>query len=150
VQYADYSLSKFFECAKKQDWYPNTLFILTADHTGPELKKDADFVSRYRIPLILYGVGPGMGWIKKLNTNQPAQHIDILPTILDVLNIEQDKNNYLSRSLLRDGPPKVVALYSDGHYDLVGDVKNKDQQLKAVQQYFSEGLYNNRLYYPLK
>ncbi len=147
IQYTDYSLEKFFECVRSKEWFQNTLFVLTADHTGPELDKNADFVSRYRVPFILYG--KDMPWLKKLNTAQPAQQIDILPTILDVLNIEQKNVNYLSRSVLRDGP-KVVALYSDGHYGLVGDVKNEEQQLKAVQQYFSEGLYDNRLYYPVK
>jgi phosphoglycerol transferase MdoB-like AlkP superfamily enzyme len=147
VRYSDYALEKFFDCAKTKDWFQNTLFILTADHTGPELKKDADFVSRYKVPLIFYG--PQLPWIKKLNTEQPAQQIDILPSILDILDIEQKNVNYLSRSLLREGP-KVMALYSDGHYELVGDVKDKDLQLKAVQQYFSEGLYDNRLYYPVK
>ena len=32
IGYADYSLSEFFNAAKKTDWYTNTLFILTADH----------------------------------------------------------------------------------------------------------------------
>lgn len=147
VRYTDYSLEKFFECAKTKDWYENTLFILTADHTGPELAKGAGFVERYEIPFVMYG--PGMSWLKKLNTSQPAQQIDILPTILDVLNFEQKNVNHLARSVLRSGP-KVVALYSDGQYELVGDVKDREHQLKAVQQYFSEGLYDNRLYYPVK
>ncbi|MCC2678985.1 MAG: putative sulfatase [Pseudobdellovibrio sp.] len=147
IQYTDYSLEKFFECARTKEWYGNTLFILTADHTGPEYDKTGGFVSRYRVPFVMYG--PGLSWLKKLNTNQPVQQIDVLPTILDVLNIEQKNVNHLARSVLREGP-KVIALYSDGHYELVGDVKNREQQLKAVQQYFSEGLYDNRLYYPAK
>lgn len=147
VKYSDYSLEQFMKCAEQQPWFKNTLFVLTADHTGPELKPNTEFTKRYEIPIILYG--PSLPWLKKLNPDQYAQHIDVLPTLLDILNIEQKNVNYLSRSLLRSGP-KIIPLYSDGTYELVGDVKNREEQLKAVQQYFSQGLYDNRLYYPTK
>lgn len=147
IQYVDYSLQHFMKCAEKQAWYNNTLFIFTADHTGPFLHEDASFESRYQVPLLFYG--PKLEWLKKIDTNQYAQHIDILPTILDILNIEYKNQNYLSRSLLRTGP-KIIALYADRQYQLVGDVVDQDKQLKAIQQYFSEGLYDNRLYYPAK
>lgn len=147
VRYADFALQQFMECAEKQSWYKETLFIFTADHTGPFLHESATFENRYQIPIILFG--PHIDWLKNINTQQYAQHIDILPTILDILNIEHKNQNYLARSLLRSGP-KLIALYADRHYQLVGHVKDQDQQLKAVQQYFSEGLYDNRLYYPVK
>ncbi len=147
VRYADHALEQFFKCAQEKPWVKDTLFILTGDHTGPELKPNTEFKDRYRVPILFYG--PGFDWLKKMNINQYAQQIDILPTLLDILSIKQKNVNYLSRSLLRSGP-KIIPLFSDGHYELVGDVKNQDQQIKAVQQYFSQGLYDNRLYYPLK
>lgn len=147
IRYTDFSLEQFMKCAEKETWYNNTLFIFTADHTGPFLNADSTFESRYQIPLVFFS--PNKQGLKNIDTNQYAQHIDILPTILDILNIEYKNQNYLSRSLLRAGP-KVIALYADRHYQLVGDIKNEDKQLKAIQQYFSEGLYDNRLYYPAK
>ncbi len=145
IRYADFALERFLNCAEKQPWFENTIFIFTADHTGPPLDDNASFESRYQIPIVLYS--PRKEIIRQLSTEQYAQHIDLLPTILDVLGLENKNHNYLARSLLRKGP-KVVALYADGNYQLVGDVKNEEQQLKAIQQYFSEGLYDNRLYYP--
>lgn len=147
IQYTDYSLAQFMKCAEQQSWYQNTLFIFTADHTGPSLSADADFESRYQVPLVLFS--PQKELLKNIDASQYAQHIDVLPTILDILKIEHKNQNYLSRSLLRNGP-KVIALYADRQYQLVGDVKDQDNQLKAIQQYFSEGLYDNRLYYPAK
>jgi phosphoglycerol transferase MdoB-like AlkP superfamily enzyme len=147
IQYTDFSVEKFMNCAQQKEWFKNTIFIFTADHTGPELTTNSGFVSRHKVPLFIYA--PQFDWIKKINTSQPAQQIDILPTLLDVLSVEQKNINYLSRSLLRDGP-KLIALYSDGHYELVGDVTDREKQLKAAQQYFSQGLYDNRLYYPTK
>ena len=78
-----------------------------------------------------------------------AQHIDVLPTLLETLEIPLKNKNYLARSLWQPGP-KVVALYTDGQYQLVGDIQDEKEQLKAIQQYFSEGLFDNRLYYPTK
>lgn len=147
IQYADFSLKNFFECAQKQSWYNNTIFILTADHTGPGLSSNADFLSRYKVPIVIFS--PKKAGLEKLDTDQFAQHIDLFPTILDLLKIEIKNRNYLARSLLRPGP-KLIALYSDGQYQLTGNVKNPELQLKAVQQYFSEGMYDNRLYYPTK
>lgn len=147
IRYTDFALEQFMKCAEKQSWYENTIFIVTADHTGPPLEDNASFESRYKIPIVLYS--PQKKILADLNTQQYAQHIDLLPTILDVLGLENKNHNYLARSLLRQGP-KVIALYADGTYQLVGDVKNEEKQLKAIQQYFSEGLYDNRLYYPAR
>src|SRR5690554_7662429 len=36
VAYADMSLRMFFDVAKKQPWYENTVFIICADHTRSE------------------------------------------------------------------------------------------------------------------
>lgn len=147
IRYTDHALQKFMECAQKQAWYAKTLFVFTADHTGPELNTGADFISRYRVPLVLYRAGDPR--LARISEDQYAQHIDVLPTLLDYLGLEQKNQNYLARSLLRSGP-KIIAFYSDGHYELTGQVSDKEKQLKAIQQYFSEGLYDNRLYYPSK
>ena len=147
IQYSDYSLEQFMKCAETKPWYRNTLFIFTADHTGPALKAGADFKSRYEVPLVFFY--PDRSVLKDVDSTQYAQHIDLLPTLLDMLQIENKNKNYLARSLLRLGP-KFIALYSDSKYELVGDVKDEPAQLKAVQQYFSEGMYDNRLYYPSK
>ena len=147
VKYSDTALKKFMECAQSKPWFKNTLFVFTADHAGPELKPNTDFVSRFSVPIVFYG--PNLSWLKDIDAKQPAQHIDLLPTFLDILGVEQKNYNYLARSLLRSGD-KMVALFSDGRYELVGDVKDRETRLKAVRQYFSQGMYDNRLYYPVK
>jgi phosphoglycerol transferase MdoB-like AlkP superfamily enzyme len=147
IQYADYALEQFMKCAEKQSWYHDTLFILTADHAGPPLMANADFESRFKVPLLFYH--PNAEVMKAMQTDQFAQQIDILPTLLDTLGIQHKNRNYLARSLWQTGP-KVIALYADGKYQLTGEIQKSQEQLQAVQQYFSEGLYDNRLYYPGK
>ena len=146
IYYADQALENFFSCAKSQSWFSNTLFVITADHTGPSLETTANFKSKFEIPILFYTANRKK--IDGLDSHQPAQQIDILPTLLESLNIEQKTVSYLSRSLWHPGP-KVIPLYSDGVYDLAGNISDAENQLKAIRQYFSEGLFDNRLYYPV-
>ncbi len=88
LNYADYALRKFFEIAKKEPWYNNTLFVLVADHTPAT--NDPEFAGKnniYRIPIAFYH--PKNEKIKK-KENVIFQQIDILPTILDYLNINTE------------------------------------------------------------
>ncbi len=147
IQYTDYAIEQFMACAEKQAWYHDTLFVFTADHTGSELSINSDFESRFKVPLVFFH--PNADVLKTLKPDYFVQHIDVLPTLLETLGISQKNVNYLARSLWKSGP-KVIALYADGKYQLVGEVQKHEEQLKAIQQYFSEGLYDNRLYYPSK
>ena len=144
VQYTDYALQQFMACAEQQAWFQNTLFIITADHTGPALHPNTATAERYRIPIILYG--PHLSGLNQLDTGQYAQQIDLVPSLLDSLQIRLPGVNYLARSLFREGN-KLIALYDDGEMMLVGYVTDAEQQLKAVQHYFSDGLYHQRLYH---
>lgn len=89
IRYTDYSLGRFFETAKKQPWYDNTIFVLTADHassktTHPEYKSEA---GDNHVPIVIFdpsgemprGVMPGM-----------MQQLDILPTVLGWLGYDRD------------------------------------------------------------
>ncbi len=146
VHYTDQSLQNFMACAAQKAWYKNTLFIITADHAGPQLNVGADFQNRFRIPILFFMSDKDR--LQTLDSNQVAQQIDLLPTILDTVGIEQKSKNLLARSLWKPGP-KAVALYADGIYDMSGDIRDKQLQLNAVKQYFSQGLFDNKLYYPV-
>ncbi len=131
-------------CAEKQNWYKSTLFIITADHTGPELDIRSGFASKYRVPLIMFNSQLNLN--EYLNRNYLVQHIDIVPTLADLLGVELTEKNYLAQSLLRPSE-KTIVLYSDSKYELLGSIKNEKEQLKAAEQYFSEAMYKNKLYY---
>lgn len=54
--YTDYALGKYFEDAKKQSWYNNTLFILVADHSHVSHHKNPLQTFEYhRIPMLWFG-----------------------------------------------------------------------------------------------
>jgi len=144
--YFDFALKNYFECAKKQTWFNRTVFVIVADHAGPSLdEKRSTFRQKFEIPIIFYSADKKI--LQGLNPNQFAQQIDLLPTFNDMLGLGFKKQNHLARSLYADGQ-KTIALYSDHYYELVGDTDPGPEHLKAIRQYFSEGLYDNRLYFP--
>ena len=147
IHYTDQALKNFFECSKDKSWFNQTLFIIMADHTGPGLKADGSFRSNFEIPILFYS--PDRKRLQGLSNQQLAQQIDILPTLTDLMGISLLNKNHLARSLFEPGQ-KVIPLFSDQRYELVTDMDQtkNDDRLKAVRQYFSEGLYDNRLYYP--
>lgn len=81
MRYSDFSLSKFFEYAEKQSWYKNTIFIITADHTLYTARNDV--FSSFHIPLLIFDPENAISKIDE----KTGTHVDILPTILDLLNI---------------------------------------------------------------
>lgn len=87
IGYADESLRLFFEKASKTEWFQNTLFVITADHTSlSEHEEYQTKLGSLRIPIILYA--PGDSTFKG-SYSQTMQQADIMPTILGLLGYEQ-------------------------------------------------------------
>lgn len=86
IGYADHALKRFFETASKTDWYPNTLFVIVADHASmthfPEYNTVPNFFS---IPIIFYYPG---GELQGLS-DKLVQQIDIMPTVLNYLHYDE-------------------------------------------------------------
>lgn len=88
IGYADYSLRQFFKTASNMPWFENTLFVITADHTSePQQPEYQSRTGVFRVPMVFFK--PGKTW-EKVDTRSPAQHIDIMPSVLDFLNYDRD------------------------------------------------------------
>ena len=97
IGYADWALEEFFTYAQTQDWYENTLFVITADHTSKsDSQKFNNLIGHYRVPLLLYA--PGMNLT--IQSSVVTQHSDIPHTILDFLNIDASGMSLMGRSVL--------------------------------------------------
>ncbi|MCB0361269.1 MAG: LTA synthase family protein [Bdellovibrionales bacterium] len=116
IGYTDYSLRQFFKAAEKQDWYSNTLFVLTADHTT---KSDqlaySDFLGRFRVPVIFYRP---RGNFPKASLDQVVQHVDLPLSIMHLLGLRPKKWTRFGRSVFSDGPPYVVNRGETGYWYL--------------------------------
>ena len=122
VKYADYSLKMFFESARKQPWFDNTLFILTADHTQEKIQPWSLY-NDYHVPLLFYSPK----YIKPyLVASKITQHVDIAPSVLDLLHISPQSpslfghsifdSTYSGRAILFDGASETSMLF---HKELV-------------------------------
>jgi phosphoglycerol transferase MdoB-like AlkP superfamily enzyme len=113
ISYGDFSLRKFFEKAKKQPWYNNTLFILVADHT-PATTSPLYSQRRmmYQIPIVFFHPKKLLP-IKK----EPIlfQQLDIMPTVLDLLNIKTDYYSF-GKSYYNTTENREAITYLEGSY----------------------------------
>lgn len=86
IAYTDLALQKFFEKAKKQDWYKNSLFVFTADHTsawGKGMYRTT--VGKFRIPIFFFDTAN-----RELRgvSEKNFQQTDILASLVNYLNFE--------------------------------------------------------------
>ena len=84
IRYTDMAIRKFFENAKKQPWYNNTIFVLTSDHTNlSDHEQYQTDIGGFCSPIIIFEPGSDR---KPEIQDKVAQQIDILPTVLGMLN----------------------------------------------------------------
>lgn len=87
LRYTDNALRGFFNAARTMEWYANTLFIITADHTA-DLERNGEQQGAafdHWIPLLYYMPGrlaPG-------TIAHTTQQIDVLPTTLDMIGYKR-------------------------------------------------------------
>ncbi len=141
IGYTDYALKQFFNAAKKEKWYQNTIFVLVADHDNliyyDDYLKDQNF---HTVPILFFSpnkkyVGVNKDW---------AQQIDIYPTLLDMMGYDKPFRSW-GRSLISEKKvPPFVMRYSSDHYQMmsgnyictfdgekaVGFYKKEDKDLK--------------------
>ena len=85
IGYSDFALQKFFMEAEKSDWFNNTLFVITADHTFKATHKTYQNANGlYAIPLMFYSPTDSLG----NSIDKVCQQADVLPSIIDYLNID--------------------------------------------------------------
>lgn len=133
IAYADLSLKKFFKEAEKKPWFKNTVFVITADHTGPIVNNAYNSMTGwFRVPLIFFGPV-----FKRTGINYKiTQQIDIMPSILQYIGY---KNPFCAfgRSLFDSKAPRFSVNYSNDTHQWFKD--------SLVLHYFDEkstALYN--------
>lgn len=112
MQYTDYSIKKYFETAKKQPWYNNTIFVFTGDHPNQIYYSEYEkAMNRFAVPLIFYSPNPKFQL--KGVSNELAQQIDIYPTLADLIGYNKKIRSW-GRSLLSDKKYPSLIVNSDG------------------------------------
>lgn len=112
VGYTDYAFERFFEEAKKQPWFDNTIFVITADHTNQKLY---DFYQQgmqlSAVPILFYT--PNKALMGK--RTELAQQIDIYPTLIDYIGYEKPFRSW-GRSLITPTEKPFFIGYLNNQY----------------------------------
>ncbi|NOY06260.1 MAG: sulfatase-like hydrolase/transferase [Chlorobi bacterium] len=98
MRYSDFSLGQFFRYARSRPWFDSTIFVITGDHTLFTARNN--MYSSFHVPCLVYC--PAL--VPPQVIPEVGQHVDILPTILDLLRLHV-RHASMGRSLLdKDGP----------------------------------------------
>lgn len=151
VKYTDYSLKLFFDMAKKQDWYKNTVFVIVSDHCASSAGKTELPMDKYRIPAMIFSEG----FIQPQKFDALMSQIDLMPTLFGLLNFSY-KSKFLGQDVFKPEfqPKAYIATYQD-----LGFVKDNRltiiSPVKKAKQYSLELEKSNlapefKLYYDEK
>jgi len=171
VEYTDFALREFFNEIKNKSFYKNTLFVITADHTGPPSDDYAySQVGSFEIPLMFFKSDNSL----KAIDSSIAQQIDILPSVLSYLNYDSNYfafgNNLFDSTANRfavnyhnqhyqyfiknifgtfDGNKlKDIYRFGNRNYSLINYTSEKndlDKNVKAFVQTYNYSLINNKM-----
>ena len=131
VKYADYAVGQFVKEAKSKPWFDNTLFVFVADHTAGAAGKEEISLEGHHIPFIIYA--PKL--VKARRIDMPVSQIDVLPTLLGLLNFDYDSRFYGQDALSANNEPRFFV----SNYQKVGYVKNGvNVILKPVRRFSYE------------
>jgi len=84
IKYADYALGEFFNMAKKEAYYKNTVFIIIADHNTRTWGNDLIPVNKFHIPALI--IAPNIE--PNISYNKLLSQLDIPPTLLDLIGMD--------------------------------------------------------------
>jgi phosphoglycerol transferase MdoB-like AlkP superfamily enzyme len=88
IGYTDMALRKFFETAKQQPWFNNTLFVISADHATVTFHPEYETAwGDVAIPIVLYH--PRDTSLTGVDSSRVIQQIDVMPTVLSYLNYQE-------------------------------------------------------------
>ena len=146
IRYTDNAIRRFFDKAKTQPWYNNTLFVITSDHTN--LSDHAYYqtdLGGFCSPIIFFDPS---GDMKPGMRNAIAQQIDIMPTVLSYLGYDRPYVAFGCDLLTTTDEDTWAVNYLNGIYQYVkGDwlLQFDGQKSKALYRFRTDLLLKDNL-----
>ena len=113
VKYTDYALKLFFELAKKESWFKDTVFVIVADHCASSAGRTELPLDRYRIPCLIYA-----DFLEAKRVDTLASQIDVMPTVMGLLNFSYE-SKFLGQDIFSGfyyNPRAYIATYRELGY----------------------------------
>ncbi len=118
VKYADYAVGLFFELAKQEEYFKNTLFLVVADHNANVRGNDLVPITKFHIPGLL--IGPN---VTPQEFSLMSSQVDLLPTILHFTGLETT-HPMVGRNLMNlpsGTPGRAIMQFADNNAYQVAD-----------------------------
>jgi phosphoglycerol transferase MdoB-like AlkP superfamily enzyme len=132
VKYTDFAMREFFNKAKKQPWFANTVFVILADHCASSSGKTELPIDKYRIPAMVYSPG----FITPKHYTNLMSQIDVMPTVFGLLNFNYQSKFFGQDVMKLDYKPRaLIATYQNLGLikDNVLTIISPKQQVKQLQ-----------------
>jgi phosphoglycerol transferase MdoB-like AlkP superfamily enzyme len=103
MRYADWAVGRFIEDAKRLSYFRDTLFVFVGDHgfhVPPALTEV--HLLYHHVPLLFYA--PGLSGRRGVD-HRVASHVNVLPSVLDLLGMDAAPHAAWGRSLFDDSFP---------------------------------------------
>jgi phosphoglycerol transferase MdoB-like AlkP superfamily enzyme len=121
MYYTDHAVGRFLEMVRRSPLAENTLFIVTSDHgiwIFPDDPQASSMIVRneifFRVPCLFWA--PSL--LKPAAIDVVSSHVDITPSILDLLDIRTE-NAFLGSSVFRlDVPRRFALMTHDARWNL--------------------------------
>lgn len=129
AKYADYALGRFFEMAKKSNYWNDTIFLIIADHDSRVAGASLMPISHFHIPGLILG-----GGITPRRDSRLVSQIDMPTTLLSLAGVS---GNYpmMGFDLTQNVNPDRAIMQFDqtqalmkGNHDVVIQIPNKAAQ----------------------
>ncbi|MDE6704077.1 MAG: sulfatase-like hydrolase/transferase [Muribaculaceae bacterium] len=107
VHYTDAAIGRFLSRLKDSPLADNTIVVIASDHDcNPENIVDNDDMT-VDFPILFIALGSG----ETLHYDGPMGQIDVFPTILDIMGVENSSNQWrgLGKSILSGGPTGAIS-----------------------------------------
>ena len=119
AEYTDMALRRFFETARLQPWYSNTIFIITGDHGSRDFK-DTPYDGAFIQPHVMFMIYTPDGSIPAGEiSGRMMNQFDIGPTILGLLRYGKP---YVATGtdVINSSDPNYAIGFFNGQYQITG------------------------------
>ncbi|AXK48408.1 sulfatase [Aliarcobacter trophiarum LMG 25534] len=110
IKYADFAIGKFFELAKQEEYYKNTVFVVVSDHNVRVYGDQIVPIDMFQIPAVIISSD-----ITPLIYNNLTSQADILATALDLIGIDLSYP-ILGNSIFKDNKKEINLMLFDEIY----------------------------------
>ncbi|WP_028357361.1 LTA synthase family protein [Brackiella oedipodis] len=115
VQYADYAIGQFFEKAKQQPYWDNTVFLLVADHDSRVFGEELIPLKHFHIPAVIFGKE-----IAPRRDDRLISQIDLPVTLLSLAGVDL-KHPMIGQDLCQSSPNRAIMQYDNRYGYLQND-----------------------------